>query len=107
MDELIARMAGTPSALAHMVAEANDEQLDDAAPGAWSARTILAHFRDDEFLCMRVVLERALAEDTPTVRFIEGRLEPHATGAGRKDAAGYFASSPGDPRYPAMLLPEV
>ena len=72
MDEVIAGMAGTPSALAHMVAEADDAQLDATAPGAWSARTILAHFRDDEFLCMRVVLERALAEDVPTVQFIEG-----------------------------------
>lgn len=72
MDELIAKLAGTPSALAHMVAEASDAQLDAAVPGQWSARTILAHFRDDEFLCMRVVLERALAEDTPLVTFIEG-----------------------------------
>lgn len=73
MDDVISRLAGTPSALAHMVAESSDAELDATAPGAWSARTILAHFRDDEFLCMRVVLERALAEDSPLVTFIEGQ----------------------------------
>ena len=72
MDELIARLGATPGALAHMVAEATDAQLDASLAGAWSARTILAHFRDDEYLCMRVALERTLAEDAPVVNFIEG-----------------------------------
>ncbi|HMO54900.1 MAG TPA: hypothetical protein PJ994_10385, partial [Tepidiformaceae bacterium] len=30
------------------------------------------HFRDDEYLCMRVALERMLAEDVPTLQFIDG-----------------------------------
>lgn len=72
MDELIARLAATPRALAHLVAEAPEERLDMAFAGGWSARTILAHFRDDEYLCMRVALERMLAEDNPALRFIEG-----------------------------------
>ncbi len=72
MDDLIQQLAATPGALATMVAESNDEQLDASVPGEWSARTILAHFRDDEYLCMRVVLERGLAVDLPTVTFIEG-----------------------------------
>jgi hypothetical protein len=72
MDELIGRLAATPGAVANLVAEATDASLDAAAPGEWSARTILAHFRDDEFLCMRVALERTLAEDLPVVNFIEG-----------------------------------
>ena len=72
MEELIARLAATPGALAQMVAESSDAELDAAPAEAWSARTVLAHFRDDEYLCMRVVLERALAEDTPVVNFIEG-----------------------------------
>ncbi len=73
MEELIRKMASTPGAIANLVAEANDAQLD-AAPeaGQWSARTILAHFRDDEFLCTRVALERMLAEDGPSLQFIDG-----------------------------------
>jgi hypothetical protein len=72
MDDLIEQLAATPSALAHLVAEADDAALDAAAPGQWSARTILAHFRDDEYLCTRVALERMLAEDQPELRFIDG-----------------------------------
>jgi hypothetical protein len=70
--ELIDRLAATPKTLAHLVAEATDEALDRALPGQWSARTVLAHFRDDEYLCMRVALERMLAEDLPTLNFVEG-----------------------------------
>ncbi len=72
MDDLIQQLAATPAGLAHLVAEATDVQLDAAAPGEWSARTILAHFRDDEYLCMRVALSRMLAEDNPAVHFMDG-----------------------------------
>lgn len=72
MDELIAQLAATPGALAHLVAEADDQQLDATAPGEWSARTILAHFRDDEYLCMRAALTRILAEEKPAVHFMDG-----------------------------------
>jgi hypothetical protein len=72
MDELIAQLAATPAALAHLVAEADEQTLDAAAPGEWSARTILAHFRDDEFLCMRAALTRMLAEDRPALHFMDG-----------------------------------
>lgn len=71
-DDLIARLAATPSTLAHLVAEADDAELDSVPSSGWSARTLLAHFRDDEYLCMRPALERMLAEDTPTLRFIDG-----------------------------------
>ena len=71
-DDAIANLAATPGLLAHLVAEASDAVLDASAPGTWSARTLLAHFRDDEYLCMRVALERMLAEDVPTLRFIDG-----------------------------------
>lgn len=72
-DELIGRLAATPANLAHLVAESADAELDmTPAGGGWSARTVLAHFRDDEYLCMRVALERMLAEDAPTLRFIDG-----------------------------------
>jgi hypothetical protein len=70
--DLIDRLAATPSALAHLVAEVSDEALDASGSGEWSARTLLAHFRDDEYLCMRVALERSLAEHDPLVSFIDG-----------------------------------
>lgn len=72
MDELIQQLAATPSALAHLVAEASDERLDTASAGEWSARTILAHFRDDEFLCMRAAMTRMLAEENPALHFMDG-----------------------------------
>jgi len=70
--EFIDRLGATPGVLAHLVAEATDEALEATASDEWSARTLLAHFRDDEYLCMRVALERALAEVNPLVAFIEG-----------------------------------
>lgn len=70
--EAIERLAATPRTLAHLVAEASDDALDRAHGTNWSARTILAHFRDDEYLCMRVALERMLAEDVPLLTFIDG-----------------------------------
>jgi hypothetical protein len=60
-------LAATPRSLAHLVVDLTDEALDEAGPGAWSARTILAHFRDVEFMVFRLRLERALAEDDPLV----------------------------------------
>lgn len=72
MEELIEQLAATPRALAHLVAEATDKHLDAALDGGWSARTILAHFRDDEFLCMRAAVTRMLAEEVPTLHFIDG-----------------------------------
>lgn len=72
MDGRIDRMAETPGLLAQLVAEADDAVLDAAPAGEWNARTVLAHLRDDEFLCMRPALERALAEELPLVRFIDG-----------------------------------
>jgi hypothetical protein len=70
--DLIDSLATTPKALAHLVAEASDARLDASTDAEWSARTLLAHFRDDEYLCMRVALERMLAEELPAVHFIEG-----------------------------------
>lgn len=71
--ERIDRLAATPKTLAHLVADATDDVLDaQPAPGEWSIRTILAHLRDDEFLRMRLCLERALAEAEPEVSFHEG-----------------------------------
>jgi hypothetical protein len=69
--ETLDRLATTPKTLAHLVAEASDEVLDRAGPdGGWSARTVLAHFRDGEFLEFRLAVERMLAEERPELRFI-------------------------------------
>lgn len=72
MNDLLDQLAATPGNLAHLVAELGDERLDAAEAGAWSVRTILAHFRDDEVLCTRVALSRILAEDRPALHFIDG-----------------------------------
>jgi hypothetical protein len=71
--ELIERLAATPRVLAHLVVEADRRRLDATPPGGgWSPRTILAHLRDDEMLCMRPALACLLAETEPTLRLIDG-----------------------------------
>ncbi|MEO9254549.1 MAG: DinB family protein, partial [Tepidiformaceae bacterium] len=71
--ERIDRLSEAPKSVAYLIADASDERLDaQPAPGEWSARTIMAHLRDDEFLCMRICLERALAEDDPEVLLVDG-----------------------------------
>lgn len=62
---LLEQLTATPVQLADLVAGANDERLDGAPPGEWSARTIIAHLRDDEFMVMRLRLERILVENQP------------------------------------------
>ncbi len=47
-------------------AEAARNALADAE-GGWSARTVLAHLRDDEFMVMRSRLVRMTVEDHPTL----------------------------------------
>lgn len=64
---LISSLASTPARLAETTASASDEQLDRAAPGEWSTRTVLAHLRDDEFMVMRLRLERMLVEEAPSL----------------------------------------
>lgn len=71
-DELIDQLAATPKALAHLVAEIPEERLAEAPPGEWSPRTVLAHFRDDEYLCARPAIERLLAEHDPTLAWVDG-----------------------------------
>jgi hypothetical protein len=61
----IDRFATTPTTLAHLVAEAADVRLDTAPAGEWSARMVLAHFRDVETFSSRLRFERMLAEDEP------------------------------------------
>ncbi|WP_322796310.1 hypothetical protein, partial [Tepidiforma sp.] len=63
MDDAIAALAATPAALAQLVADADDARLDDRTREGWSARAILAFFRDAEVLHFRLALERILAEE--------------------------------------------
>lgn len=72
-DARIAQLAATPKMLAQLVVEATESQMDrPTAPGEWPPRVVLAHLRDNDFLCMRPALERALAGDDPEMQFIEG-----------------------------------
>lgn len=65
---LVTRLAESPGRLAAVAAGASDDDLDRVGgPGEWSARTILAHLRDDEFMVMRLRIERIAVEDTPAL----------------------------------------
>ncbi len=64
---LLERLAATPDRLETLVRGAGDGVLDAAPDGEWSARTVLAHFRDDEFMVMRSRLVRMTVEDHPTL----------------------------------------
>lgn len=61
--ELIAILEATPSILEEIVATADETLFDKAWPGEWTPRVVLAHLRDDEYLTMRMRLERMLAEE--------------------------------------------
>ena len=62
---LIRTLATTPEALEALLLAVPDEALDRAGAGEWAARTVAAHLRDDEFMVMRLRLERMLVEDAP------------------------------------------
>lgn len=61
--ELIDILAATPSILDGIVADAEEARFDKAWAGEWTPRVVLAHLRDDEYLTMRMRLERMLAEE--------------------------------------------
>ena len=62
-NDLIAVLEATPSVLEDLVADADETLFDKAWAGEWTPRTVLAHLRDDEYLTMRLRLERMLAEE--------------------------------------------
>jgi hypothetical protein len=64
---LLEDLAATPDRLEAVTRGATDDALDAAQEGEWSARTVLAHLRDDEFMVMRLRLERMTVEDHPTL----------------------------------------
>jgi DinB superfamily len=61
--ELIDILEATPHILEEIVGAADDALFDKAWPGEWTPRVVLAHLRDDEYLTMRMRLERMLAEE--------------------------------------------
>jgi hypothetical protein len=77
-DAMIDELAATADRLRELTRGAAGSTLDAQAPGEWSARTVLAHLRDDEFLVMRLRLERILVEDQPSLApFDEQAWEAH------------------------------
>ncbi len=64
---LLEGLAATPDRLEALVRNAGDDALDAAQEGEWSARTVLAHLRDDEFMVTRPRLERMMVEEHPTL----------------------------------------
>ena len=64
---LLEGLAATPDILEALTLDADEAMLDAAPEGEWSVRTVLAHLRDDEFMVMRLRLERMLAEEHPTL----------------------------------------
>ena len=70
---LIEGLAATPDRLEAATRGADDGALDAAPDGEWSARTVLAHLRDDEFMVTRLRLARMTVEEHPTLApFDEG-----------------------------------
>ncbi len=67
ISSLLEGLAATPDRLQAAARDADDGALDAASPGEWSARTVLAHLRDDEFMVMRSRLVRMTVEDHPTL----------------------------------------
>ena len=74
LTDLIRILAATPETLEAMLVSASEEALDRADPGEWSARTVAAHLRDDDFMVMRLRLERMLVEDEPVLVPFDERL---------------------------------
>jgi hypothetical protein len=63
--ERLKRFSAAPDVVARLVEATSDPLLDITATSEWSARVILAHFRDVEMLSSRLRFERMLAEEAP------------------------------------------
>jgi hypothetical protein len=66
-EALIAALETTPDRLEQLVDGVEEPALDAAPAGEWSTRTVMAHLRDDEFMVMRLRLERIVAEQSPVL----------------------------------------
>ncbi len=89
--ELIRTLAQTPETLEAMLLSASDAELDRATPGEWSARTVAAHLRDDEFMVMRLRLERMLVEDGPLLTPFDERAWAATRWRGRESVEDLVA----------------
>ena len=88
---LLEGLAATPDILEALTLDADEAMLDAAPEGEWSARTVLAHLRDDEFLVMRLRLERMLAEDHPTLTPFDEKAWAASRWQGRDEVEGLLA----------------
>lgn len=70
LQQALTQLAATPGELAHLTVEAADAALDAAPEGEWSARIVLAHFRDAEAFEFRMGFERLLVEPDPALFFL-------------------------------------
>jgi hypothetical protein len=63
---LVEALGTSPARLAALIGGVDDAMLDrEPGAGEWTARTVAAHLRDDEFMVMRPRIERILVEDEP------------------------------------------
>jgi hypothetical protein len=65
--EAIYTLSQTPELLQQLILDVAETRLDQAPPGEWSARMVLAHMLSTEWQIFRVRLERTLTEDQPHV----------------------------------------
>ncbi len=92
--DALAVLTSTPTILAHLVAEAGDDRLDDLDRDGWSARLLLAWFRDEEVLALRPGLERLLAEPAPVLHELDRTAwlrERHRTRERKQELLADFA----------------
>ena len=92
--ELLNKLRDTPTQAARLVAEASEASLDRKTGDGWSARVILAHLRDIEYLEMRMLLERILGEDVPELHFLDAeqwQVTRNKTRDDKKQLLGDFA----------------
>lgn len=89
--DLIRLLAETPERLEAMLLSADGAALDRAPAGEWPARVVAAHLRDDEFMVMRLRLERMLVEDAPTLVPFDERAWAAARWTGRESVADLIA----------------
>lgn len=66
-------LSQTPDLLQQLVLDVPEARFDDAMPGAWSARLVLAHLLAVEWQTFRLRLERTLSEDQPVVTPFDAR----------------------------------
>lgn len=89
--DLIRALAATPETLEAMLLSGSDTSLTAAGPGEWSPIVVAAHLRDDEFMVMRLRLERMLVEDAPVLVPFDERLWADTRWTGRDSVADLIA----------------